>query len=261
MSEQLAKEYEEYKAQGRIWGGVPQDSIKKIRYPRLDPKIVQEFLALEDLTSCISDVLDSLGINGAVPSSYLPPICPGLKMAGTAITLRSIPERKTVTQGLNDKDYIRMATRDTHYLAERGDVLVADFGGNMDVSNMGGQSVCVAKSRGVAGAVINGAIRDVSSFRSANFPAWSRGATPITGKCRMQAVEINSPVTLHDVVVEPGDLIAADDSGVCVIPADKVNYVLEKCKAINKEEAVMRELIINNTPIKDLKPLYRKRYS
>src|SRR5580704_48963 len=260
MTEQSVKEYEEYKAQGRIWGGVPQESIKKIRYPRIDAKIIQEFLALDDLTGSLSDVLDSLGINGTVPSSYLSPIIPGSKLAGTAITLRSIPERKTPTQGFHDKDYIRMATRDTHYLAEPGDVLVADFGGNLDVSNMGGQSVCVAQSRGVVGAVVNGAIRDVPSFRSRNFPAWSRGTTPISGKCRIQAVEINGPVTLHNVVVEPGDLIVADDSGVCAIPAEKVSYVLEKCKSINKEEAIMRDLINQNVPISDLKTLYRKRY-
>ena len=260
MTEQLAKEYEEYKTQGRIWGGVPQESIKKIKYPRIDPKIVQEFLALDDLTGSISDVLDSLGLRGTVPGSYLLPIIPGSKIAGTAITLRSIPERKTVTQGLHDKDYIRMATRDTHYLAEPGDILVADFGGNLDVSNMGGQSVSVAQSRGVVGAVVNGAIRDVPSFRARNFPAWSLGTTPITGKCRMQAVEINGPVTLHDILVEPGDLIVADDSGVCAVPADKVNYVLEKCKSIIHEEEVMRDLIDKNVPISELKPLYRKRY-
>ena len=76
----------------------------------------------------------------------------------------------------------------------------------------------------------------------------------------MQAIEINGPVTLYNVVVQPGDLIAADDSGVCVIPAENVDFVLEKCKSINKEEAVMRELIDKRTPIADLKPLYRKRY-
>jgi 4-hydroxy-4-methyl-2-oxoglutarate aldolase len=260
MTEQLVKEYEEYKIQGRIWGGVPQESIKQIKYPRISANIIQEFLALEDLTGTLSDVLDSLGINGTVPSSYLSPIIPGSTLAGTAITLRSIPERKTPTQGLYDKDYIRMATRDTHYLAESGDVLVADFGGNLDISNMGGQSVCVAQSRGVVGAVVNGAIRDVSSFKRRNFPAWSRGTTPISGKCRIQAVEINGPVTLHNVVVKPGDLIVADDSGVCAVPADKVSYVLEKCKTISKEEAVMRDLIDKNVPISELKALYRKRY-
>lgn len=261
MNDQLAKEYEEYKAQGRIWGGVPHESIKRIKYPRIDKKIIQEFLAMDDLTGTVSDVLDSLGLYGIVPGSFLSPIIPGTKIAGTAITLRSIPERKTVTQGLHDKDVIRMATRDTHYLAEPGDIFVADFGGNVEASNMGGQSVVVAMSRGVAGAVINGAVRDVPTFRSRHFPTWSRGVTPITGKCRMQAIEINGPVCLHDIVVEPGDLIVADDSGVCAVPADKVGFVLEKCKGIIKEEYEMRALIEKNIPISELKPLYRKRYN
>ena len=100
-----------------------------------------------------------------------------------------------------------MATRDTHYLAEPGDILVADFGGNLDVSNMGGQSVAVAQSCGLVGAVVNGAVRDVPSFRAGSFPHGACGTTPITGKCRMQAVEINGPVTLYDMLVEPGDLI------------------------------------------------------
>lgn len=261
MNDQVLKDYEEYEAQGRIWGGVLPERIARIKFPRIEKKIIDEFLALDDLTGSISDVLDTLGINGAIPASYLAPLLPGSKIAGTAITLRSIPERKTATKGLLDKDYIRMATRDTHYLAEPGDILVADFGGNLEVSNMGGQSVAVAQSRGVIGAVVNGAVRDVPSFRKRNFPAWSRGTTPITGKCRMQAIEINGLVTLCDTLVEPGDLIVADDSGVCVIPADKVDYVLEKCKAIVKDEEVMRELIDNDVPISELKPLYRKRYS
>jgi regulator of RNase E activity RraA len=62
------------------------------------------------------------------------------------------------------------------------------------------------------------------------------------------------------VLVEPGDLIVADDSGVCVIPADKANDVLRKCQSIIKEEEVMRELIDKNVSISELKQLYRKRY-
>jgi 4-hydroxy-4-methyl-2-oxoglutarate aldolase len=261
VNSQIVKDYEEYKAQGRIWGGVPPENIKRIKFPRIEQRIIEEFLALDDLTGSISDVLDTLGVKGAIPASYLPPLLPSSKIAGTAITLRSIPERKTVTKGLLDKDYIRMATRDTHYLAEPGDILVADFGGNLEVSNMGGQSVAVAQSRGVVGAIVNGAVRDVPSFRKRNFPTWCRGTTPITGKCRMQAIEINGPVAVCDTFVEAGDLIVADDSGVCVIPADKVNYVLEKCKSIIQEEEKMRELIDKEVPISELKPLYRKRYS
>ncbi len=183
MNDQVVKDYEEYKAQGRIWGGVPQESIKKIKYPRIAKSVIDEFLALDDLTGSISDVLDTLGIKGAIPASYLPPLIPGSKIAGTAITLRSIPERKTATKGLADKDYIRMATRDTHYLAEPGDILVADFGGDLAVSNMGGQSVAVAQSRGVVEAlIVNGCGARRAFVRNRSFRPGARGTTPITGK-------------------------------------------------------------------------------
>jgi regulator of RNase E activity RraA len=260
MNEQLEKEYEEYEKKGRIWGNVPKEKIKKIKFPRIGRNIITQFLEMDDLTSTVSDVLDSLGINGAIPASYLSPIMPEQKMVGTAVTMRSIPERKTPTQGYIDKDFIRMATRDLYHLAEPGDVAVADYGGNLDVSNMGGQSCTVAKSCGLVGAVVYGAIRDVATIRELKYPVWCRGITPITGKFRIEAIEINAPVTLHNVTVVPGDLIIADDSGVCVVPADKVEFVLEKVKSILGEEAQMRELINKKAPISELKPLYRKRY-
>src|SRR5260370_35885404 len=97
---------------------------------------------------------------------------------------------------------------------------------------MGGQSVAVAQSRGVVGAIVNRAVRDVPSFRKRNFPTWRRGPTPITGKCRMQAIEINGPVAVCRTFVEAGDPIVAHDPGGCVIPADKANAVLEKSNSI-----------------------------
>ncbi len=82
----------------------------------------------------------------------------------------------------------------------------------------------------------------------------------MTGKFRLTAVEINGPVTLWKVQVMPGDLVVADDSGVCVIPIDKANVVLEKVKLILAQEAKMREMIDKKTPIEDMKPSYWKRY-
>ena len=217
-------------------------------------------MQVEDVTSTVSDVLDSMGINSTVPASYLTPVMPGKKIAGTAVTLRNIPERKTSTQGYIDKDFIRMATRDIYYISEVGDVVVSDFGGNLDVSNMGGQSCTVAKSCGLIGAVVNGAVRDVPTITRLDFPVWSCGKTPITGKFRLEAIEINGPVTLHDIVVYPGDLILADDSGVCAVPADLAESILKKIQTIEKDEERMRELIRNKTPLEELKPLYRSRY-
>ncbi|MBN1333012.1 MAG: RraA family protein [Synergistales bacterium] len=256
----VAKDYDEYQKAGRIWGLVPRERIKTIKFPRVPKEISDQFLEIEDLTSTVSDVLDSLGICGAVAASHLPPVIPGKRIAGTAVTLRSIPERKTPTQGYVDKEFIRMSTREVYYLSEPGDVLVADFGGDRDVSNMGGQSCTVAKSMNFCGAVVNGAVRDVPTIRKMDYPVWSCGITPITGKFRMEAIEINGPVSVHNIVVYPGDFIVADDSGICVIPFDKVEYVLKEIQKIDAEEENMRELIEEKRPISELRPLYRKRY-
>lgn len=260
MSNTVEKEYEEYKEAGRIWGQVPVESIKKIKFPRVEKSIIDEFLKINDLTTNVSDVLDSLGINGAVASSHISPIISGKKIVGPAVTLRNIPERKTPTQGYVDKESIKMSTREVYYLAEEGDVLVADAGGNLDVSNMGGQSCTVAKTRGLAGNIVNGVVRDSSTIKELDYPVWSYGSTPITGKFRIETIEINGPVTLHNIVVYPGDLMVADDSGICVIPYDKVEYVLQEVKSIDEEEEKMRKLIVDEAPIDELRSLFRKRY-
>jgi regulator of RNase E activity RraA len=257
---QRDQDYEEYKKAGRIWGLFPREKITTIKFPRVSKEVIDELKKLQDLSTTVSDILDSFGIRGAVATSHVKPVIPGKQIAGQAVTIRSIPERKTTTQGYNDKDFIKMVTRDMYYLAEEGDILVTDFGGNLDVSNMGGQSCSVAKSCGLAGSVVNGAVRDIGTIKELDYPVWSCGTTPLTGKFRMQAVELNGPVTLKDIVVMPGDLIVADDSGVCAIPYELVEKVLEKVKGVLAEEEHMRELIFDKKPLDELRPLYRKRY-
>lgn len=143
--DEVLRDYEEYKAKGRVWGQVPVERISKIKFPRPEKSVIDRYLALPDMTTTVSDLLDTYGIVGAVAASHIKPLMSGRQMVGTAVTLRSIPERKTVTQGYLDKEPIKMSTREIYYLSEPGDVLVADFGGNLDVSNMGGQSALVGK--------------------------------------------------------------------------------------------------------------------
>ncbi|MBK1789431.1 RraA family protein [Prauserella cavernicola] len=261
MADTLAAEYDEYLAEGRIWGLVDRERIKKIKFPRVSQNIVQRYLAVSDLTTSVSDVLDSLGIVGAVPASYLRPLAHGQKVVGPAVTIRNLVERKTPTQGYHDKDFIRMSTRDIYYLAEPGDVLVTDTGGDLSISNMGAQSCTVAQSRGLAGSIVYGAVRDAGSIRELGYPVWSCGVTPLTGKFRIEAIEMNGPVTLHDVRVEPGDLMIADDSGVCVVPFEHVEHVIDEIESIAAAEERMTNLIVEGAPISELKPLFRKRYS
>lgn len=260
MDEEVRRDYEEYKKKGRIWGNFDKEGIKKITFRRPDKAIIQQLTEFDDLTSTISDILDSMGINGAIPASFISPIIPGKKLVGPAITLRSIPDRKTVTQGYVDKDSIRMGTRDTYYLAEPGDVFVADYGGDLEVSNFGGLSCELAKSCGIVGSICNGAVRDIPAIKNLDFPVWSCGRTPMTGKFRLTAIEINGPVSLWKVSVMPGDLIVADDSGVCVIPIDKAELVLENLKSLLRQEEKMREMVAKKMPIAKIKRPYRKRY-
>ncbi|WP_342133381.1 RraA family protein [Hydrogenophaga sp. OTU3427] len=258
--EEVLKDYEEYKSLGRVWGQVPVERISKIKFPRPEKSVIERYLALPDMTTTVSDLLDSYGVLGAVAASHIKPLFAGKRIVGTAVTLRSMPERKTPTQAAFDKEPIKMSTREIYYLSEPGDVLVADFGGNLDVSNMGGQSALVGKTSGFVGAVVNGAIRDLPAIKEIDFPIWAAGVTPITGKFRMEAMEINGPVRLHDVVVYPGDLIVADESGICVVPSEYIERLVTEAETIGAAEDKMRDLIASKAPISELRPLFRKRY-
>jgi len=258
--DEVLKDYAEYKEQGRVWGQVPVDRISKIKFARTEASVIARYLALPDMTTTVSDLLDEHGIRGVVAASYIKPLLPGKAIVGNAVTLRSMPERKTPTKAGLDKDPIKMSTREIYYLSEPGDVLVADFGGNLDVSNMGGQSCLVGKTHGFVGAIVNGAVRDLPAIRELDYPVWAAGVTPITGKFRMEAMEINGPVRLHDIVIYPGDLIVADDSGICVVPQDLVITIVEEAEKVGGAEDKMRELITSNAPVSELRPLFRQRY-
>lgn len=261
VTEQIAREHAEYDRAGRIWGEVPLSRIRKLVFPRVSEEIRQAYLALTDLTTSVSDSLDARGINGVVAQTHLPNLLPGQRIAGTAVTLRNVPERKTPTQGAIDKDPIRMSSRECHYLSEPGDVLVVDFGGNLEASNMGGQSCLVAKMQGLSGAVVDGAVRDLNTIRDLGFPVWCRGGTPKTGKHRMEAIEINGPVTIHDVRVEAGDFVVADDSGICFVPPQLVDIILAEAQKTEAAEDRSRQLIRDRRPLNELKPLFRSRYN
>lgn len=261
VPQNIRAEYEEYERSGRIWGEVPIERISKLDFPRVSEEIRKAYLDLTDLTTSVADSLDAHGICGAIAQSHLPNLLPGMRIAGTAVTLRNVPERKTPTQGTLDKDPIRMSSRECHYLAEPGDVLCVDFGGNVEASNMGGQSCLVAKMQGLSGAVVDGAVRDVNTIRDLGFPVWCRGGTPKTGKYRMEAMEVNGPVTIHDILVQPGDFVVADDSGICVIPPELVEPILAEAQKTEAAEERSRAMIRENRPLSELKPLFRARYN
>lgn len=203
--------------------------------PRPPREIVERYRALEDATGIISDALDTLGIRGCVAAAVLQPRLPGSVIAGPAITVRNVPETWDPFANVTNKTS-RFAAGGVHKEAEatEGDVLVIQ--GPDDASNMGGNLAELAQRSGEIGLIVDGAIRDVQHYRRVGFPAWTRAVTPVSGKWRMAKVEVNGVVSIARVAVRPGDVVVADDSGVCFIPRDMAEQVLELCEAMLERE-------------------------
>jgi 4-hydroxy-4-methyl-2-oxoglutarate aldolase len=202
--------------------------------PRPSGDVLARYRALGDATCAVSDALDDLDICGTVAASTLVPTIAGARMIGTALTLRNDVRQEDPMVVRSRKDN-RMAEIECHNLAETGDVLVIQ--GAAGVSNMGGVGSKIGKRQGEAGAIVDGGIRDVAQSRALGYPIWSTERTPITGKWRLEAVEINGPVFICGIRVEPGDLVVADDTGVCFVPRDRIMDVLLFAERKTKEEA------------------------
>ena len=80
---------------------------------------------------------------------------------------------------------------------------------------MGGISAQTGKRQGEVGAIVQGGVRDIAHSRAIDYPVWASEITPVTGKWRLETVEINGPIQMGEVRVNPGDLVVADDTGVC----------------------------------------------
>jgi regulator of RNase E activity RraA len=208
--------------------------------PRVPRSTIERFLALEDLSGTVSDVLDKLGYRGVVGASILVPTIPGTRVVGTAVTVRNVAQELDPVQSQRANDN-RMTEIEGINQCDAGDVLVIQ--GVRDVSNMGGIMASMCKRQGVVGAVVDGGVRDVGHSRGIGFPVWSRDISPITGKWRCVTVEVNGPVSIAGLSVRAGDLVIADETGTCFVPHALVEQVLPLAEEItHKERAVLREL-------------------
>jgi regulator of RNase E activity RraA len=202
--------------------------------PRLSPDVLDGFRALGDLTGTASDAMDQCGIAGAVPGSTLRPTDPGARLVGQAVTVLNRPLDQPVAQAVARR-VSRLGEIEAHNLAEPGDVLVIQ--GVAEISSMGGISAAVGKRQGEAGAVVDGAVRDIDRSRAIGYPVWASGVSPITGKWRIATVAVNVPVVIAGVPVRPGDLVLADAVGVCFVPAARAAEVLAVARRLAEAEA------------------------
>lgn len=151
------------------------------------------------------------------------PVIDGVRIAGTAVTV-SIPGPDS-TLLYHAMDRVRP-----------GDVLVVDRCGDARHACWGGFMAAVAKLRGLAGVIIDGAVTDPAAIRAEGVPTWARGVSPITTKLLNLGGSFNEPVACGGVAVAAGDAVLADDCGIAVIPRDAVEGLTALALADQAEE-------------------------
>lgn len=152
-------------------------------------------------------------------------------MAGTAVTVRCRGGDNLVV--LRAFDYCRP-----------GDVLVVDAGGDLTNAVLGGIMSAGAAMLGLAGVVVDGAIRDVAEIREREFPVYARGVNH-RGPYKNGPGEINVPVSIGGMIVQPGDIIVGDQDGLLAIPASEAAAVIDKALVQRKKEELQMEDIRN----------------
>ena len=171
---------------------------------------------------------DALGRTGTMAHA-IKPLTPGMRCLGPAFTVRCYPA---------DNLSLHRALE----LASPGEVLVVDGGDVRDTALVGELMVYAAKLRGLAGMVIQGAVRDAAGIRDLSFPVFASAVAP-RGPVKETLGALGVPIQCGGIPVRPGDLVAGDDDGVVVIPAEEAKALLERARAIReKEEAVRRGL-------------------
>ncbi|HMC17365.1 MAG TPA: RraA family protein [Albitalea sp.] len=146
-----------------------------------------------------------------------------LTMAGTAVTARS--------RCGDNLTYLRALE-----FCRPGDVLLIDAGGDLNNAAVGGILSFYAAHIGVVGLVIDGAIRDVAEIRERDFPVYARGVTH-RGPYKDGPGEINVPICVGGMVVNPGDIVVGDQDGLLAIPQEGVAALIDKARAVLDAEA------------------------
>ncbi len=191
------------------------------------PEMVQAFAALP-----VANVSDSMARMAAAGPRLRPMHASG-GMAGVALTVKTRPGDNLMLHKAID-------------MAQPGDVIVVDGGGELSNALMGELMLAYAIKRGVAGFVLNAAIRDLDAFVSTNLPTYAAGVTH-RGPYKDGPGEINVPIALDGMVIEPGDIVIGDSDGVLAVPLADAGEVLARTQAKQDAETKQMAEIANGT--------------
>ena len=177
----------------------------------------------------VSNIDDNMGRIAAVDASIFP-LNPNAKLLGTAFTVNAPAGDNLLFHKALD-------------MAQPGDVIVLANKGSLSRSLCGEIMSNYAKSRGLAGIIIDGCVRDSAALRELDFPVYAKGITP-NGPYKNGPGEMNFPVSFAGIIINPGDIIVGDADGLLVIRPEDAEELAKKAKAWHDSEEKQLEGIL-----------------
>ncbi|OAE48410.1 RraA family protein [Agrobacterium tumefaciens] len=193
------------------------------RERKVEAKWIDAFRALP--VANISDVMSRMTAGGAA----LRPYYTGGMMVGPAVTVKARPGDNLMVHKALD-------------IAEPGDIVVVDAGGDLTNAIIGELMVAHAAQRGLGGIVINGAIRDSAELSAGEFPVFALGVTH-RGPYKDGPGEVNIPISIGGMVINPGDLVCGDADGFLSVAIDDAETVFEAAAKKHAAETKQMEAI------------------
>lgn len=201
--------------------------------PNID-KLVEAYKTVA--ASSVADAVDAaVGVHGYMYHDMRPIF--NCKMVGRAVTAVMRPSTKAKEQA---SPIHALQAMDE---GAPGSVFVMKVEESLDIAGIGGLMANTCKARGFAGAVIDGAARDLQEIEDMKLPCFSRSITTASSVGRYVSVAKNIPVECAGVTVRPGDIIIGDRDGVVCVPIEKAAEVLELARGYEAKEKLMVPLI------------------
>src|SRR5207245_3177275 len=176
-----------------------------------------------------SVLADVAGRRGTL-AGRMAPLSPPMRLAGPAFTIEIRP---------GDNLMIHAAM----LMAKRGDILVVDGKGDRTCAVMGSIMIRTCRELGIAGVVVDAAVRDTEELRELGFPVYSVGSNP-NGPTKFIPGRINWPISCGGVAISPGDLIVGDADGVVAIEREKAESLLDlAARKVAEERARIADIV------------------